>query len=275
MIGVFDSGFGGLSVLKEVVRGLPEYRYVYVGDTARAPYGPRPGDEVYQYTLEAVEFLFSRGCELIILACNTTSAEALRKIQQEYLPVHYPTRRVLGVIVPATEEAISITNNNRIGVLATEGTVRAGSFTRELQKLNASVQVFERACPKLVELVEVGDTSSPETYEAVRGYVENVLKEDIDTLILGCTHYEHLLGAIQKVIGERNIRVVSEAEVIARKLREYFARHPEIEKKIERSSERTFYTTDTTSKFEELGSVFYGEAIRPEHIRLGELSEAV
>ncbi len=270
MIGVFDSGFGGLSVLKAVVRELPQYRYLYLGDTARAPYGSRNSDEVYQFTLQAVSFLFSKGCELIILACNTTSAEALRKIQQEYLPKYNPDRRVLGVIVPATEEAVLLTKNNRIGVLATEGTVRAGSFTRELQKLNPNVLVFEQACPRLVELVEAGNISSPEVQEIVRGYMEKVLKEDIDTLILGCTHYEHLLPEIRSVIAERNITIVSEAEVIARKLGEYLKRHPEIEGRIERSKERTFFTTDTASRFAKLGSTFFGELIHSERIILEE-----
>ena len=275
MIGVFDSGFGGLSVLKVVVRELPQYRYLYLGDTARTPYGPRSRDEVYQFTLQAVSFLFLKECELIILACNTASAEALRKIQQEYLPIHFPNRRVLGVIVPATEEAVLLTKNNRIGVLATEGTVRAGSFTRELQKLNPNMLVFELACPKLVELVEAGDTSSPETREVVREYMEEILKQDIDTLILGCTHYEHLLSDVNAVIGERNITVISEAEVIARKLGEYLKRHPEIEGRIERAKDRMFYTTDTTNKFEKLGSIFFGQAIVPERIRLDELSRAL
>jgi glutamate racemase len=267
MIGVFDSGFGGLSVLKEVERALPEYQYIYLGDTARAPYGSRTSEEVYQFTREAIDFLFAKGCQLILLACNTTSAEALRKIQQEYLPLYYPDRRVLGVIIPAAEEAILKTKSNRVGVIATEGTVKSNTFVRELQKLRPDTEVFQQACPLLVSLVEAGEHASPASEEIVRGYITSVLSNDIDTLILGCTHYEHLLSHIQKIVGEQ-VTIISESEVIARKLREYLYRHSEFEKRLLRSSGATFYTTDTTSRFSQLAPQFFGRQIHSVQVRL-------
>lgn len=273
MIGVFDSGLGGLSVFKEIVRALPEYQYVYLGDTARAPYGSRTSEEVYQFTLEAIDFLFAKGCELVVLACNTTSAEALRKIQQEYLPTRYPDRRVLGVIVPTAEEAVLVTKNHRIGVMATEGTVKSETFVREIQKLLPDAEVFQEACPLLVPLVEAGEHNSDASRGALEEYLKPLVDKDIDTLILGCTHYEFLLPQIQEIVAGRTA-IISEAEIIAHKLKDYLARHP-VETRLSHSQGITFYATGEIERFRKLGSEFFGESIDPKEIRLEHISEAV
>jgi glutamate racemase len=266
MIGVFDSGFGGVSVLKEIARTLPAYRYAYLGDSAHAPYGPRSREEVYAFTRAAVEFLFAKGCELVVLACNTSSAEALRKIQQEYLPTQYPNRRVLGVIIPAAEEAVVQTKNNAVGVIATEGTARSQTFVLELEKLSPGISVFQQPCPALVQIVEAGEHGSAKSLDAVREYLEPLLEKGIDTLILGCTHYEHLLPEIKEVIGSRAVTIISEAQIIAQKLLAYLVRHPEIEARIAHEPGVTFYTTDTTGRFDRLGSQFFGAPVRAETV---------
>ncbi|MDB5190405.1 MAG: Glutamate racemase [Parcubacteria group bacterium] len=267
-IGVFDSGFGGLAILKDIHARMPDYSYVYLGDTARTPYGSRSSEVVYQFTLQAIEKLFSQGCGLIIIACNTASAEALRKIQQEYLPTHYPDRRVLGVIIPAAEEAIHLTRNGRIGVLATEGTVRSETFSKELKKLNPKVQVFQQAAPLLVPFVEEGAHRSEAAQLVVASYLRPLLKHRIDTLILGCTHYGHLESLIKKEIGP-GVRVLSEGKVVAKKLENYLARHPEIEKTLKCTGGLTFYTTDLTEKFKTVGSALFGRPLTPKSITLG------
>lgn len=267
-IGVFDSGFGGLAILKDIHKRMPEYSYVYLGDTARTPYGSRSSEVVYQFTLQAIETLFSRGCSLIIVACNTASAEALRKIQQDYLPTHYPDRRVLGVIIPAAEEAAQLTKNGRVGVLATEGTVRSETFVKELQKLNPKVRVFQHAAPLLVPFVEEGEYRSEAARLTLRAYLKPLLNNRIDTLILGCTHYGHMESLIKKEVGP-SVKVLSEGKVVAKKLVDYLVRHPEIEQTLKRSGGVTFYTTDLTEKFKKVGSVLYGQALNPKRITLG------
>ncbi|MEY4747056.1 MAG: hypothetical protein RLZZ416_105 [Candidatus Parcubacteria bacterium] len=264
-IGMFDSGFGGLSVLREVVKVLPQYDYMYLGDNARTPYGTRSSDLVYEFTKQAVDFLFSRRCDLVILACNTASADALRKIQQEYLPKKYPRKRVLGVIVPALEEAIEATKNNRVGVLATEGTVVSKTFPREMKLRAPKIRVFQQAAPLLVPLVEAGERKTPAAKPILENYIRPLLKKNIDTLILGCTHYGHLEKEIKRIVGKK-IRLVSEGPVVARKLNLYLERHPEIESRLTRGKRRTFYTTDLSERFKRLGAVFFGTAIRPQKI---------
>lgn len=262
-IGVFDSGFGGLDILREIVNELPEYSYIYLGDTARAPYGSRSQDLIYNFTEQVVDFLFRQHCQLIILACNTASSEALRRIQREYLPKHYPKRRVLGVIIPAVETAKEMTKNNRVGVMATEGTVASGAFERELKKLNPTIEVFQNACPLLVPIVEVGEQDSEIAERAIKNYIQPLLKKDIDTLILGCTHYGLLEDKIKREAGQ-GIGVVSEGRVVAEKLKDYLKRHPEIENRFDRKQEIRFLTTDLTDKFKVLGSKFFGRAIIPQ-----------
>lgn len=264
-IGIFDSGFGGLDILREIVRVLPEYDYIYLGDTARAPYGSRSQELIYKFTEQAVNFLFKQNCRLIVLACNTASSEALRRIQQEYLPNHYPKRKVLGVIIPTAETAVKLTKNNRIGVIATEGTVASGVFEQELKKLNPTITVFQKSCPLLVPIVETGQYNSEIAKNVIKNYLNPLIKQGIDTLILGCTHYGLLEDKIRAVAG-KNINLISEGRIVADKLKDYLARHPEIENKFHKSSGIKFLTTDLTDKFQILGSQFFSKPINPEKV---------
>ena len=259
-IGVFDSGFGGLTILRGIVKELPEYSYIYLGDNARAPYGNRSKELIYEFTKQAVDFLFTKGCELIILACNTASSEALRKIQQEYLPTKYPNKNVLGVLIPAAEYALNVTRNNKVGVIATEGTVNSGTFVRELKKLSPKIKVVQQACPLLVPIVESGAVDSKATKLVLEEYLEPLKEQKIDTLILGCTHYGLLEKQIRGVLGS-NVEVISEETCVPPKLRDYLARHKEIVEKLKSSGSVKFYSTDPTDKFITLGSEFYGEKI--------------
>ena len=264
-IGVFDSGFGGLEILKAVTKLLPEYDYVYLGDTARNPYGSRSQEVIFEFTAQAVGYLFKQNCQLIILACNTASSKALRRIQQEYLPIAYPNGKVLGVLIPAAEEAVLITKNYKIGVLATSATVSSGAFERELKKINPNIQVFQNAAPLLVPIVETGEQDSEIADLALRKYLAPLINEGIDTLILGCTHYGILKEEIQKIVGPR-IKLIAEGEIVARKLKDYLARHSEIEKKLTKKGRVRFLTTDLEDKFQSLGSIFYGKPIIPERV---------
>lgn len=261
-IGVFDSGFGGIAILKEIRKALPDYEYVYLGDTARTPYGTRSMEVVHEFTREAVDFLFGKGCELIVVACNTASAEALRKIQREYLPKHYPDRRVLGVVVPLLEEAVNATRSGRIGVLATEGTVRSEKYPKELRKMQKGMQVFQQAAPLLVPLVEEGEHRSEAARLVLRKYLAPLKRRRIDTLILACTHYGHFERMIKEESGPR-IRVVSGGKVVARKLKDYLRRHQEIETRLARKRGMIFYTTDLTDKFRNIGARLFGRPIAP------------
>jgi glutamate racemase len=266
-IGVFDSGFGGIAILKEVQRTLPGYRYIYLGDTARTPYGTRSMEVVHQFTLEAIDFLFEKGCELVVIACNTASAEALRKIQREYLPKHHPDRRVLGVVVPVLEEAVDVSRNGRIGVLATEGTVRSGKFPKELRKMRRDMEVFQEAAPLLVPLVEEGEHNSEAARLMLRKYLAPLKRRRIDTLVLACTHYGHLEKIIGQEMGPR-IRIVSEGKIIASKLKDYLRRHPEMDAKLAHTGSVTFYTTDLTDKFRVIGARLFGRPITPKKAML-------
>ena len=266
-IGVFDSGFGGLEILREIINKLPEYDYIYFGDTARSPYGSRSQELVYNFTLEAVKFLFNQNCQLIILACNTASSTALRRIQREYLPNNYPNRKILGVIIPVAEAAVEKTLNNQIGVIGTESTVDSAAFKREIKKLNPKIEVFQKACPLLVPIIEAGEKNSKITEFALRKYLNPLIRKNIDTLVLGCTHYGLLKEEIKKVIGD-NINIVSEGKIVAEKLEDYLNRHPEIEKNLSKNSAIKFLTTDLTEKFKILGSQFFGKKIFPEKVNL-------
>lgn len=266
MIGVFDSGFGGLHVLKSVMTRLPHYGYIYLGDSKRAPYGSRSQSEVYTFTKQGVEFLFAEGASLVMLACNTASSEALRKIQMEYL-ANGSNKKVLGVLIPFAEVAALRTKTKRVGVLATEGTVRSGSFTREIQKLDPHIDVYEQACPLLVPLVEAGKEDSAQMAELLQEYLAPVLAHGIDTLVLGCTHYCILQEKIKTIVGT-DVQVISELEVMPEGIVSYLARHPEIEKKIKKGESR-FFTTGDVAKFETLGSRFFGGAVHAKQAVLG------
>ncbi|MDD5606226.1 MAG: glutamate racemase [Patescibacteria group bacterium] len=247
-IGVFDSGLGGLLLLRAMVKKLPAYDYVYLGDTKRVPYGNRSQDTIYEFLEEAVEYLFKQNCQLIIVACNTASAQALRKIQKNYLPKHYPDRRVLGVIIPTAEAAVASGAKNT-GVLATAGTVNSGAFVRELKKLDKKIQVWQEAAPLLVPLVEQGELKWAEPI--VKGYLKPLLKHKIDSLILGCTHYPRLKSMIRKLVG-KGVKVISQDEVVPAKLADYLKRHPEIEKKLSKGRGRKLLVTDITPEAEKL-----------------------
>lgn len=262
-IGIFDSGFGGLHVLRSIVTALPQYEYVYLGDTARAPYGDRPQETIYAYTKQAVEFLFQQECGLVLIACNTASSEALRKIQSEY----YATKKVLGVLIPAAEEAVRKTKNRRVGVIATRGTVASDTFVRELVKLESRIKVFQKACPLLVPLIEAGEHTSPETDTILKRYLRPLLQKDIDTLILGCTHYGILERKIRKIVGP-DIAIISEARVVPGKLKAYLAKHTEIEEMLGKKSKITFFSSDRTDNFKRLGSKLFGRVLRVEKATL-------
>ncbi|RJR50802.1 MAG: glutamate racemase [Desulfobacteraceae bacterium] len=261
MIGVFDSGYGGLTVLKAFVEKLPEYDYLYLGDSARAPYGNKSLKVIYDYTRQAVDFLFSRGAVLIILACNTASAKALRRIQQEWLPLHYPDRRVLGVVIPLAEAAADASRWGRIGVIGTRATVESRVFEQEVHKLNPGLKVIEKACPLLVPLVEEGWVGKPETRSILKKYVLPLKSAAIDTLILGCTHYPFLKKDIARIMG-RNCRVLDAPGIVADKLTDYLHRHPEIETRLSRKLARSFSTTDDPERFRSFGEDFLGQRIR-------------
>jgi glutamate racemase len=266
-IGVFDSGFGGLEILRHIVKKLPQYDYIYLGDTARTPYGSRSQEVIYNFTKQAVAFLFKQKCPLVILACNTASCEALRKIQQRYLKNHYPQRRVLGVVIPASEAAKETTKNNRVGVIGTEGTINSMAFEREIKKINPKIKVFAQACPLLVPIVESGEHNTPIAQLALQKYLQPLLAKQIDTLILGCTHYGFLEKQIKKIVGQK-IKIIIEGRVVAEKLADYLQRHQDIEKSIAQNQKRKFFTTDLTDKFQKLGSYFFGEPINPQKINL-------
>lgn len=238
-IGIFDSGFGGLNILRGIVKKLPKYDFLYLGDAARVPYGTRSPETVYGFAKQAVDFLFKKNCALIIFACNTASSDTLRRIQKEYLPKFYPWKKVLGVLVPAAELAASKTKNGRIGVMATPGTVSSGSFKRELLKINPKIKLFQNACPMLVPLVEAGEHDSAVTDIFLKKYLTPLINKKIDTLILGCTHYGILERKIKKIAG-KNIHLICEAGVVAIKLKDYLQRHPEIEKKCPRMANELF-----------------------------------
>ncbi len=265
MLGIFDSGFGGLTILKGILKELPEYDFMYLGDNARVPYGGRSPETVLGFSKEAVDFLFGRKCELIIFACNTASAQALREIQQKYLPQKYPGKNVLGVIRPTVEEAAKITKNKRIGVLATEGTVASESFVKELARQDKKIKVFQQAAPLLVPIVEAGEVGWRGTDLILNKYLKPLLGKRIDTLILGCTHYPVLKGKIRKIVG-KNVKVVSQDEIIGRKLREYLGRHFEYEKKLSKKGQRIFYTTDYSPRFARLAKLFLGEEAEIEKV---------
>jgi glutamate racemase len=267
MIGIFDSGIGGLTVTKEVLRQLPEYQLLYLGDTARTPYGNRSQDLIYQFTEQAIDYLFKQGCQLIIIACNTASAEALRKIQQEWLPEHYPDRRVLGVIRPVVEEIVKESKTGRIGVIGTRGTVNSGAYERELKDLKPEVKVIQQACPLLVPLVEEGQMKRGETMKILRNYLRPLKNQKIDTLILGCTHYPILFKQIQQICG-KNIKVLDSAKIVAEKLQDYLKRHPEIETKLTKGKAHRFLVTDLTEKFQENAEDWLGQKIKLEKIEL-------
>jgi glutamate racemase len=268
-IGVFDSGYGGLTILSKIREILPEYDYIYLGDNARAPYGTRSFEVVYAFTLQAVTRLFEMGCHLVILACNTASAKALRSIQINDLPHLDSARRVLGVIRPTVECIGNITRSRHVGVLATSGTIKSESYPLEIRKLFPDIKVSGEACPLWVSLVENNEAQGDGTDYFIRKYINELLAKDreIDTAILGCTHYPILLPKIQQYM-PAGITIVSQGQLVADSLKDYLHRHPEIDIKCTRGGKCTYYTTEAEEKFIESASIFLNEAITVRRIEL-------
>lgn len=273
-IGIFDSGYGGLTILKEIHRGLPQYDYLYLGDNSRAPYGVRSMETVYRFTLEAVETLFERGCNLIILACNTASAKALRSIQQFDLPRYWEAdgndrKRVLGVIIPSVEILGTLTANGHVGILATQGTVSSESYSMETAKIYPRLQVMAEACPMWVPLVEYGEYRSDGADFFIRQHVDNLLKRDpeIDTILLGCTHYPLLMEKIRRYVPPTT-QIVPQGKIIADSLRDYLRRHPEIEADCSKEGTLEFLTTENSDKFSEAAETFLGRSVAATQITL-------
>jgi glutamate racemase len=256
-IGVFDSGYGGLTILEKIREKMPEYDYIYLGDNARTPYGTRSFEVVYEFTLQAVEKLFHLGCPLVILACNTASAKALRTIQQINLPVIDPNRRVLGVIRPTAECIGQLTQTRHVGILATTGTIKSDSYKLEVNKLYPDVTVVGEACPMWVPLVENNEFDSKGADYFVQKHINQLLEKDpdIDTLILGCTHYPLLIKKIREFTPS-HIQIVPQGEYVANSLRDYFMRHPEMDERCTKNGTCRFLTTESTAKFEESASIF-------------------
>ena len=269
-IGIFDSGYGGLTILHGIRQLLPQYDYLYLGDNARAPYGTRSFDVVYEFTRQAVVRLFEMGCHLVILGCNTASAKALRTIQENDLPKLDPNRRVLGIIRPTAEIIGSITHSRHVGIFATEGTIKSESYNLEIHKFFPDITVNGVACPFWVPLVEYNEADSPGADYFVKKRIDQLMRmdADIDTVILGCTHYPLLLPKIHKYM-PRGIRIVSQGEYVADALQNYFERHPEIEQRCSKGGQAHYLTTENPGKFKEQAQIFLHEPVEVENITLG------
>jgi glutamate racemase len=268
-IGVFDSGYGGLTVLNKIVNKLPQYDYVYLGDNARAPYGTRSFDVVYRYTLQCVEWLLKQNCPLIILACNTASAKALYSIQQNDLKKLSPTARVLGVLRPTTEIIGEYTKTNSIGILATNGTVISRSYEKEIKMFFPDIKIEQEACPMWVPLVENNEHHSDGADYFIQKHINNIISKDknIDTLLLACTHYPILKEKIKRYL-PKHIKLLSQGDIVANSLKNYLERHKEIESEISKEARRCFFTTDSADDFTHKASIFFGQNLEAEHIDL-------
>jgi len=276
-IGVFDSGLGGLTILRELLKKLPQYSYVYLGDNARVPYGGRSAEKIYEFTTQALRFLFKKNCKLVILACNTSTSTSLRRIQHEFLPRYFPDRKVLGVIKPVIEELEKakgqsskfkstpirsgssskpkILKKVKIGVIGTKATVNSGAFVREIHKILPKAQVIQQAGPLLVPFIEEGETDSPAFSLVLKQYLSIFKKKEIDTLILACTHYGIVKNQIKKIMG-KNIGVIDEGVYVAEKLKKYLRKHKETETKLIKASKRDYYVTDVITGYQPLIKLF-------------------
>lgn len=270
-IGVFDSGYGGLTILSKFKEILPHNDFIYLGDNARTPYGTRSFEIVYEFTLQAVTQLFELGCHLVILACNTASAKALRSIQINNLPQIDPDRRVLGVIRPTVECIDSITQSKHVGILATSGTIKSESYIMEVHKLFPEIKVTGQACPMWVPLVEYNEAQAPGADYFVKKYIDELLAKDnqIDTIILGCTHYPLLLPKIKQYV-PKGIHIVSQGELVANSLQDYLKRHPEMDARCTRGGTCTYFTTEAEEKFADSASTFLNESIQVSHLDLND-----
>ena len=268
-IGIFDSGYGGLTILKEIKAKLPEYDYIYLGDNARSPYGTRSFETVYEYTLECVEWFFNQGCPLVILACNTASAKALRSIQQNDLHKIGTSKRVLGVIRPTTEVIGQFTKTGKVGILATNGTVISNTYPIEIQKFYPDIQVYQEACPMWVPLVENNEYDSPGADYFIQKNIDELLQQSgsIDTILLACTHYPLLMDKIKKAVPAL-VTVLSQGEIVANSLKQYLEKHTEIEENCSKNGKISFFTTDSIDDFDSHAAIFYGEPVKSNHINL-------
>lgn len=270
-IGVFDSGLGGLSVLKHIALLLPEYSYVYLGDNARAPYGDRSDDYIYECTRQGVEFLFQQNCAVVILACNTASTSALRRLQQEWLPSRYPDRRILGVIIPVVEKLAALKGARKTGIIGTRATVASGAYATECAKRGAShIQLVMKACPLLVPIIEEGWEKTIIARKTLRKYLSSLKEARIDTLILACTHYAFMKKMIQSLVGSR-LRIIDPGPIVAASLKDYLARHGEIAGRLSNTPSITCHTTDSSGRAQYLASRFWRKPITIALARIDEL----
>ena len=269
-IGVFDSGYGGLTVLKEIIEKLPQYDYIYLGDNARAPYGNRSFDTVYHYTLQCVQWFFEQGCSLVILACNTASAKALRTIQQNDLPKMAPDKRVLGVIRPTAEIIGTFSETQSVGILGTSGTVASESYPMEIAKFFPALKVYQEACPMWVPLVENNEHHSHGADFFVKKNLHSIFEkgENIDVLLMACTHYPLLKEKIEEYMPV-GVKLISQGEIVAESLWDYLIRHPEMETRCSKNGQREFYTTDSTDDFDNHTVTFLGQPVKSKHTDLG------
>ena len=268
-IGIFDSGYGGLTILADLKKRLPEYDYLYLGDNARAPYGPRSFDVVYQFTLEAVNYLFEQGCELVILACNTASAKALRTIQQNDLPLMAPHKRVLGVIRPTSEVIGNYSENKHVGILATEGTIKSDSYRLEIAKFFPELEINQKSCPIWVPLIENQLHEEEGGKWFIKRDIQRLLEKDpkIDTLLLGCTHYPLVAPIVREIVGE-GVKVITQGEIVADSLKVYLDRHSSMNQRCSKNGTITYLTTETAEDFDKRASTFLNEPIRSNHVIL-------
>ena len=268
-IGIFDSGYGGLTILSDLKKILPEDDYLYLGDNARAPYGPRSFDVVYQFTLEAVNYLFEQGCELVILACNTASAKALRTIQQNDLPLMAPYKRVLGVIRPTSEVIGNYSENKHVGILATEGTIKSDSYRLEIAKFFPELEINQKSCPMWVPLIENQLHEEEGGKWFIKRDIQRLLEKDpkIDTLLLGCTHYPLVAPIVREIVGE-GVKVITQGEIVADSLKVYLDRHSSMNQRCSKNGTITYLTTETAEDFDKRASTFLKEPIRSNHVIL-------
>jgi glutamate racemase len=257
-IGIFDSGLGGLFTAKKLIKELPQYDYIYLGDTKRLPYGTRSVDTVYEFLTEALDFLYKKNCQLVIVACNTASTEGIDRVKAEYLPKHWPDRKVLGIVIPTDEKVSDQKNIKNIGVLATPGTVNSGKYPEEFHKMNSKMKIYQQAAPLLVPLIENDGIKYVDP--VLKEYLLPLRKKKIDALVLACTHYPILIQKIRKIIGKKTL-IFSQDELIAQKLKEYLIERPELERKLQKGGKREFLVTDMTKNFKKHAKKWFGANI--------------
>lgn len=268
-IGVFDSGIGGLTVLKEFVKLMPEYNFIYLGDNARTPYGNRSFETVYEYTLQCVKKLFEMDCPLVILACNTASAKALRNIQQKDLEHLDASKRVLGVVRPTSEMVGKISKTKKVGIFATKGTVNSETYPIEIKKFFPELEVFQQACPMWVPLIENNEANQPGADYFINKYCNELMDKNsnIDTIVLGCTHYPVIADKLKAAL-PKHVTIISQGEIIAHSLKDYLYRHPEMDKRLSKNGALRFFTTDSAQQFDKLAGLFFGKEVKSNHITL-------